>query len=106
MDRSRVIAADGTKNSQEDRVTLNRMAFAIRSELRDGGFDVWNAWSRTSEKYTTSGARVTWRSAKSSGLATIGGPSENTAAHSWPVVPAHSRSMVQNQVAGDDGQQN
>ena len=89
----------------DDREPWYRMAFVIKSELGDAGFDIWNAWSRTSEKYRTSDARVTWRSAKSSGPVTIGRPSENTAAHSSPVVSAHNQSMVQNQASGDDGRQ-
>lgn len=55
-----------------DRETWVRMAMAVKSELGDGGFAVWNDWSRQSDKYDTKSARDTWRSVKRHGGIAIG----------------------------------
>ena len=46
-----------------DRETWVRMAFAIYAEYGDGGFDLWDAWSRTWPGYIERDARKTWSSA-------------------------------------------
>ena len=55
----------------DDREVWWRMGAAIKSELGDGGFDLWDAWSRQSDRYQPSAARSTWKSLKP-GLITIG----------------------------------
>lgn len=55
-----------------DRETWVRMAMAVKSELGDGGFTVWNDWSRQSDKYNSKDARDTWRSVKRHGGIGIG----------------------------------
>ncbi|ANN86162.1 DNA primase [Enterobacter phage Arya] len=55
-----------------DRETWVRMAMAVKSELGDGGFTVWNDWSKQSGKYDTKSARYTWRSVKRHGGIAIG----------------------------------
>lgn len=55
-----------------DRETWVRMAMAVKSELGDGGFTVWNDWSRQSDKYNSKDARDTWKSVKSHGGIGIG----------------------------------
>lgn len=55
----------------EDRDTWVTMAMAVRSELGDAGFEIWDAWSATSEKYNKQSARAVWRSCKGSGV-TVG----------------------------------
>ena len=47
----------------DDREVWYRMASAVRSELGDAGWDIWDDWSKTSEKYSPLDARSTWRSA-------------------------------------------
>lgn len=48
-----------------DRDMWVRMAMAVKSELGDAGFDVWDQWSRTDTKgYSSSAAKATWKSAK------------------------------------------
>ncbi len=58
--------------SPVDRDVWIRIAFAIKSELGDDGFDIWDAWSRQADNYNEASARSTWRSAKRSGGVTIG----------------------------------
>ena len=55
----------------EDRETWWKMGAALKSELGDAGFDLWDGWSRQSERYRARAARATWRSLKT-GLITIG----------------------------------
>lgn len=52
----------------EDRDTWVQMGMAIKAELGEGGFDLWDDWSRTGESYNTSDARTVWRSFKASGI--------------------------------------
>jgi len=49
-----------------------RVAAAIKSELGDDGFDIFDTWSRGSEKYAETDARHTWRSLKPAGRISIG----------------------------------
>lgn len=55
-----------------DRETWVHMAMAVKSELGDGGFPVWNDWSRQSDKYNSKDARDTWKSVKRHGGIGIG----------------------------------
>lgn len=55
-----------------DREMWVRMAMAVKSELGDGGFSVWNEWSRQSEKYQSKDARDTWKSVNRHGGIGIG----------------------------------
>ncbi len=55
-----------------DRDTWLRMAMAIKSELSDAGFDIWDTWSRQSGEYKERDARHVWKSCKALGAVTIG----------------------------------
>jgi putative DNA primase/helicase len=48
------------------------MACAVKSELGEAGFSVWDNWSKTSDKYNFKDARDTWKSARAGGKITIG----------------------------------
>jgi len=52
----------------DDREIWYRMAFAIRDELGDAGFDIWDRWSQSYEKYSAKEARATWKSASGRGV--------------------------------------
>jgi putative DNA primase/helicase len=50
-----------------------RMAFAIKSEVGDAGFDPWNEWYELrGDAYDPGEARSTWKSASASGKVTAG----------------------------------
>lgn len=49
-----------------------RVAMALKSELGDAGFDLFDGWSRLAEHYDATAVRDTWRSVKSGGGVTIG----------------------------------
>ena len=55
----------------EDRDTWVQMGMAIKSELGDAGFTLWDAWSQRSERYKPADARAVWRSVKPTGGITI-----------------------------------
>lgn len=56
----------------DDRETWLRMGMAIKSELGDSGFDLWDDWSQQAASYKTNDARDVWRSIKPCGGVTIG----------------------------------
>lgn len=54
-----------------DRETWLRMGMAVKSELGEDGFDVWDAWSASADNYDKTAARSVWKSIKVSGGVTI-----------------------------------
>ena len=55
----------------DDRDTWVQVGMALKSELGDGGFDLWDAWSQRSDRYKAADARAVWRSVKPTGGITI-----------------------------------
>jgi putative DNA primase/helicase len=47
------------------------MAFALKQGFGDGGFEIWDEWSRTASNYNERAAHTTWRSADASGGKTL-----------------------------------
>lgn len=58
--------------SAHDRDVWVTMAMAIKSELGDSGFEVWNSWSQTSNNYNKQDALNTWKSISPDGAVHIG----------------------------------
>ncbi|OZI31749.1 hypothetical protein CAL29_28165 [Bordetella genomosp. 10] len=55
-----------------DRDEWVRMAMAVKSELGEAGFDIWNDWSQRDERsYRANDARAVWKSVKAYGGTTI-----------------------------------
>lgn len=54
-----------------DRETWVCMAMAIKSELGEAGFPIWDDWSRTADNYQPKAARSVWKSIKPAGRITI-----------------------------------
>ncbi|WP_321808075.1 AAA family ATPase [Burkholderia sp. BCC1993] len=52
----------------DDRDTWVQMGMAVKAELGDGGFDLWDDWSRAAKSYSESDARSVWRSFKAGGI--------------------------------------
>jgi putative DNA primase/helicase len=50
-----------------DRDTWLRMGMAIKSDLGDPGFAVWDAWSQQADSYKPASARDVWRSIQAEG---------------------------------------
>lgn len=55
-----------------DRSTWVRMAMAVKSELGEDGFQIWDQWSRTDESYKERDARSVWKSVSPDGGVTMG----------------------------------
>lgn len=54
-----------------ERDTWVRMAMAIKSELGEAGFALWDDWSQTAKNYQPKAAKSTWKSIKPAGRVTI-----------------------------------
>lgn len=54
-----------------DRDTWVRLGMAVKSELGDAGFGVWDDWSKSAENYDAKAARSVWRSIREHGGVTI-----------------------------------
>jgi putative DNA primase/helicase len=67
----------------EDRDTWVRMAMAIKSELGDEGFDLWDEWSQGAENYSASSARTVWKGIQEAGAITIASLFYEARQHGW-----------------------
>ena len=56
----------------DDRDTWLRMGMAVKSELADEGFALWDEWSQSASNYNERDARDVWKSIKPGGGITIG----------------------------------
>lgn len=66
-----------------DRETWLRMGMAIKSELADAGFDVWEAWSLQADSFNGKDARDVWKSIRAGGKVTIGTLLYEAKANGW-----------------------
>jgi len=82
----------------DSRDTWVQMGMAVKAELGDAGFGLWDDWSKISETYSESDARAVWRSFKAGGI-TIATLFKEAIAHGYteseplkPIDPAeHAR---------------
>lgn len=58
--------------SPDDRETWLKMGMAIKSEIGDSGFEVWDTWSRQADSYHARDARDVWKSIRANGGVTAG----------------------------------
>lgn len=70
-ERDRIRSALATL-SPEDRDYWVRMGMAIKSELGEPGFDIWDDWGQSSKYYNAKDARDVWKSIKSGGAKAVG----------------------------------
>ncbi|MBN8508531.1 MAG: DUF927 domain-containing protein [Burkholderiales bacterium] len=66
------------------------VAMALKAELGDAGFDLFDAWSQRGEKYRADAVRSTWRSIKASGGRTGGTLVRMAKAAGWRPDPAQA----------------
>jgi putative DNA primase/helicase len=55
----------------DERETWVAMGMAVKSELGEYGFEIWDTWSRTAENYNHQSAKSVWRSCRGTGV-TVG----------------------------------
>ncbi|HMO45916.1 MAG TPA: DUF927 domain-containing protein [Rubrivivax sp.] len=68
-----------------------RVAMALKSELGDAGFALFNTWSARAERYSERAARDTWRSVKPTGGVRIGSLFHLARQHGYK--PEHQHSL-------------
>src|SRR3989344_9011030 len=66
----------------DDREVWIMAGMAIKDELGEDGFDIWDTWSQRSDAYEGRAARASWRSFRGSGV-TIGSVVHEAMAAGW-----------------------
>lgn len=67
----------------DDRDTWIRMAMAVKAELGDAGFEVFDEWSQQGEKYDPQDSRNVWKSVREVGKVTAGSLFHEARNHGW-----------------------
>lgn len=75
----------------DHRETWVQMGMAVKSELGDAGFDIWDDWSQTAANYNAQAARAVWKSCKGSGGVTAGTLFHEARANGWKDDDKHSK---------------
>lgn len=75
----------------DHRETWVAMGMAVKSELGDAGFDVWDSWSQTADNYNAAAARAVWKSCKGAGGVTVGTLFHEARANGWKDDDKHNR---------------
>lgn len=71
-----------------DRDTWVRMGMAIKSELGEAGFDLWNDWSQLADNYHAKSAKAVWKGIKAGGKVSIASLFHEAKANGWtPAKP-------------------
>lgn len=83
----------------EDRDLWVRMGMAVKSELGEAGFDLWDQWSRSSARYRERDARSVWRSIRPYGGVTVTALYAEARRHGW-----RGEAAVRSQVAAAEQQ--
>lgn len=66
------------------------MAMALRSEIGDAGYPIWDAWSQSASNYSANAARSVWRSCKGTGV-TIATLFHTAKSYGWRDDNNHAR---------------
>jgi len=74
----------------DERDTWVRMAMSVKSELGDGGFDIWNQWSQTAHNYNAKSAQAVWKSCRGTGI-TIASLYKEAQSFGWRPTEPHQK---------------
>jgi putative DNA primase/helicase len=66
-----------------DRDTWVKMGMAIKSELGDSGFEIWERWSQKADSFNRRDAKDVWKSISQSGRVTIGSLFHDAKSNGW-----------------------
>lgn len=66
-----------------DRDTWVKMGMAVKSEIGETGYAMWEEWSRQDESFDSKAAQDAWKSFHSSGKVTAGSLFHEAKAHGW-----------------------
>lgn len=73
-----------------DREVWVTMGMAVKSEMGEDGFPIWDDWSKTASNYSASAARSVWRSCRGSGI-TIGSLFHEAKCNGWVDNDRHEK---------------
>ena len=74
-----------------DRDKWVSMGMAIKSEIGDTGFELWNEWSQQAASYNAKDARNVWKSIRAGGKVTIGTLIHQAMASGWHGDGVHQK---------------
>ena len=77
--------------SSDERETWLMAGMAIKGELGESGFDLWDNWSQQSDSYNAQSARSVWRSIRNSGKITLGSLFHEAKSSGWRDNGAYER---------------
>lgn len=66
-----------------DRSVWVEVGMAVKSELGDLGFPIWDAWSQQAESYKPESAKSVWKSIKEGGKVTVATLYHHARCHGW-----------------------
>ena len=81
-----------------DRGVWLNMAMAIKSEVGDSGFALWDDWSQGADNYNAHAARAVWKSCKGTGV-TVGTLFHEAKANGWRDDDKHAKPSYAQQEA-------
>ena len=74
-----------------DRDTWVKMGMAIKSEVGDSGFDLWEGWSQQADTFNAKDARDVWKSIRINGKVTAGTLFHEAKANGWRDDGTHQK---------------
>ena len=74
-----------------DRDTWVKMGMAVKSELVDSGFDLWEGWSQQADTFNAKDARDVWKSIRVNGKVTAGTLFHEAKANGWRDDGTHQK---------------
>lgn len=74
-----------------DRDTWVKMGMAVKSELGDSGFDLWEGWSQQADSFDAKDARDVWKSIRLNGKVTAGTLFHEAKANGWRDDGTHQK---------------
>ena len=77
--------------SSTEREVWLMCGMAIKQELGDAGFALWDSWSQEAESYNARDARAVWRSIRPAGKVTMGSLYHEAMANGWRDNGKHER---------------
>ena len=81
-----------------DRGVWLNMAMAVKSELGEAGFALWDDWSKSASNYNAHAARAVWKSCKGTGV-TVGTLFHEAKANGWRDDDKHAKPSYAQQEA-------
>jgi putative DNA primase/helicase len=67
----------------DDRSVWVEVGMAVKSELGDAGFPIWDDWSKQAESYRPESAKAVWKSIRECGKITVGTLFHHAKCHGW-----------------------